>query len=274
MWGQDLSKPFTVSNGVRQGGILSPLLFNVYVDCLSVRLRSMTVGCTMNSVCFNHLVYADDTVLLAPSPKALQSLINICSEFGKEYDIMFNAKKTKSLCIKPDLLKNLYVPRFYLNELLICDVDEESYLGFIVNKHFTDDDHICKEMRSLYARGIMLIRNFKHCTDDVKAKLYKSFCCSIYCCPLWHTFKSSSLKKIHVASNKVFKSLMDVPRDFSASLLFVQSRVDNFSVLRRKLIYSLYTRVTNSANMLVSTIVLSSFFKTSLIHKQWKMVLH
>ena len=38
-WGGSVSSKFTVFNGVRQGGILSPFLFNVYMDDLSVNLK-------------------------------------------------------------------------------------------------------------------------------------------------------------------------------------------------------------------------------------------
>ena len=255
---------------VRQGGILSPVLFNVYVDCLSVKLASVSTGCYVNDVCYNHLIYADDTVLLAPSPKALQILIDICAAYAKDNDLIFNAKKTKTMCIKPKLLKCLYVPKFYLDETVICSVDHETYLGFIVNKEFTDNDHMSKEMRNIYARGNMLIRNFKHCTNDVKIKLYRTFCSSIYCCPLWYNFKESSFRKIHVATNKVFKSLMQMPRDYSASHLFVSTGVDHFSELRRKLDYSLKTCVLNSLNLLVINISAS----TSFMHRYWKTVLY
>ena len=83
-WNNVLSDPFTVSNGLRQGSILSPTLFSVYMDSLSIELSASSVGCTPNTICFNHLVYADDTVLLAPSPKALQNLINICVNFAEK----------------------------------------------------------------------------------------------------------------------------------------------------------------------------------------------
>jgi hypothetical protein len=186
-WGHIMSDCFNVSC-VRQGGILSPILFNVYIDSLSVTLSSLSTGCYINSVCYNHLIYADDTVLLAPSPKALQCLIDACVQFATEHDLVFNTKKTKFMSIKPDNMKNLYIPSFVLGESKIRTVYSETYLGYILNDHVSDDEHIVKEMRNLFARGNMLIRNFIHCTGEVKIALFKTFCSNIYCCPLWYNF--------------------------------------------------------------------------------------
>ena len=66
---------FKVTNGVRQGGILSPRLFTVHVDALSKSLKQSNVGCHFYSICVNHLFYADDCVLIRPSPIALKRLI-------------------------------------------------------------------------------------------------------------------------------------------------------------------------------------------------------
>ena len=65
-WGQSTSSFFTVSNGVRQGGILSPRLFAVYVDDLSKHLHDARSGCFIGDQCNNHVMYADDICLLAP----------------------------------------------------------------------------------------------------------------------------------------------------------------------------------------------------------------
>ena len=59
-WGTNYSPPFTVTNWVRQGGVLSPYLFAVYLDGLSIQLGSARVGCTVGNMVVNHLMFADD----------------------------------------------------------------------------------------------------------------------------------------------------------------------------------------------------------------------
>ena len=50
-----MSPYFTISNGVRQGGILSPSLFAVYMDDLSSLLNASRIGCHIDDVCINHV---------------------------------------------------------------------------------------------------------------------------------------------------------------------------------------------------------------------------
>ncbi len=272
-WGGTLSDSFKVTNGVRQGGILSPVLFSVYIDELSGRLSNSKIGCVLNSVYFNHIVYADDTVLLAPSPTALQRLVDICSEYAVAHDLLYNETKTKYMCIKPPTLKDLFIPNVSLNGTYIKKVDSEKYLGYIIRNDCSDNDHIINEMRKTYVRGHMLIRKFKICSEDVKVKLFKTYCSSIYCCALISKYTQSVLKKLHVAFNKIFKSFMNAPKDFSASALFVSVCVDNFPVLRRKLTFSFFDRVCKSSNSLVFGVYSSAYFRSCKLKKEWDKVL-
>ena len=93
-WGNSFSRPFKVRNGIKQGGILSPYLFNVYVDQLSINLNACEVGCLVGEVPLSHLAYADDMVLIAPSRKALQKLLDVCGDYATENDIIYSTDKT------------------------------------------------------------------------------------------------------------------------------------------------------------------------------------
>jgi len=86
-WGTNSSSPFTVTSGVRQGGVLSPYLFAVYLDELSIQLGSARVGCTVGNMVVNHLMFADDICVFSPSISGLQCLLNICGDYGAEHKI-------------------------------------------------------------------------------------------------------------------------------------------------------------------------------------------
>ena len=118
-WGNVMSESFTVSNGVRQGGILSPYLFNVYMDDLSIRLKKLYPGCRIANNIINHLFYADDLVLLCPSHRGLQELLETCENFASEHDIIFNTKKSAVMIRRSKLLQTAVVPPLKLcNEVL------------------------------------------------------------------------------------------------------------------------------------------------------------
>ena len=92
-WANIYSQLFSVSNAARQGGIMSPILFNVYMDNLSLELNKALCGCNINGVYVHNLIYADDSCQITPSPSALQQLLNICASFANDNYIMYNENK-------------------------------------------------------------------------------------------------------------------------------------------------------------------------------------
>jgi len=61
----NFSEPFHVTNGVRQGVVLSPYLFAVYLDGLSLKLKNIKAGCYIGKFLLNHLMFADDLCVLS-----------------------------------------------------------------------------------------------------------------------------------------------------------------------------------------------------------------
>ncbi len=66
-WSDNIGNMFSVSNGVKQGGVLSLILFSIYLDGLLAKLNKKGVGCDMGNYFVGCLAYADDLTLIAPS---------------------------------------------------------------------------------------------------------------------------------------------------------------------------------------------------------------
>ena len=80
-------------------GLISPLLFAVYMDVLIKRLRDAGFGCKLAEKFFGCLLYADDIVLLAHSLNAIRQMLRICEEFASDFDMKFNSSKSVAMRI-------------------------------------------------------------------------------------------------------------------------------------------------------------------------------
>ena len=91
-WDHSLSESFHVSNGVRQGGVLSPVLFAVE------ELADSGCGCYWHNLFAGAFCYADDIVLLAPCASALRVMLNICCSYVSHHGLKFNPEKSQLIC--------------------------------------------------------------------------------------------------------------------------------------------------------------------------------
>ena len=100
---------------IRQGGQLSPLLYNVYnIDDLNHNLQATGVGCYVGGAWVNSLSYADDMVLLAPTVTALQTLLEVCRAYAGLHDIVYNSTKTVCMLVRPKQSQGRYSTRVKL----------------------------------------------------------------------------------------------------------------------------------------------------------------
>ncbi len=85
---------------MKQGGVLSPVLFAVYIDGLMNKLKNGGVGCYMGNKVMGGVSFADDIKLLTPTHKGLNKFIYICEQYAAELDIKFNGAKSKHMVYK------------------------------------------------------------------------------------------------------------------------------------------------------------------------------
>ena len=74
-WNDGLSTSFPVGSGVRQGGALSPAIFNVFMNLFIRNLKTLGYGCCINNYYIGCFLYADDIILLSPSVVGLQKIV-------------------------------------------------------------------------------------------------------------------------------------------------------------------------------------------------------
>ena len=92
----ELTKKFNTHRGVRQGCILSPTLFNLFINDLPEIFDYSCEPIHLKSIKSNCLLYADDLILFSSSATGLQNCLNKLFEYTKKWDLKVNIKKNKS----------------------------------------------------------------------------------------------------------------------------------------------------------------------------------
>ena len=220
LWNKTLSENFSVSNGVRQGGVLSPILFIVYIDELLTRLESQAVGCFWSHYFVGALGYADDIVLLAPSASALRMMLNTCCQFANHYNLLFNPGKTQLVrfslpCCSPNPSTS---PTFLFAGQTLNLADRACHLGHILRSDLSDTDDILRVQTDMCRRANCLLSTFYATNPAVKTLLFRTFCLSLYGSALWR-LSSSSLRSLEVTFNNLLRKIWKLPRHCHTSIL-------------------------------------------------------
>ena len=181
-----------LGNGVRQGGIISPLLFNLYINDAIKEISSCDIGCKLGIFRHNTQRYADDLTLLSPSPDGLQFLLNKLFIKLTELNLTLNAKK--SLCLifgRHNKINRNQEVAFYINGVQISIVSSCRYLGVILTSNLSCKEDILRSEASFTKQFYCIYRKFKFADTRTLTFLFKTHCMSLYSSELWYDLKGS-----------------------------------------------------------------------------------
>ena len=108
--------------------------------CVRHKVAVMLVG-----VMINHLMYVDDLVIISPSVKGLQRLLDICDVYGQNHDILFNHDKTVCMYMPSGNCYYLNTPVVVLNGIQLAFVRTYKYLATMMTCDNADDANMRRQ---------------------------------------------------------------------------------------------------------------------------------
>ena len=208
LWDGAYSQWFHVSAGVRQGGVLSPDFYSLYVDELFHILERSGIGCYLVQKFAAALMYADDMALLAPSLKGLQKLLLLCEHYCHDWDIRLNANKSKNLSFGKGSTPS---HQLMLNSAPIEWVEKWKYLGVTLlhGRHFS----CCADetVRKYYRAVNSVLRVDGRSDDIVMLRLIEAHCVPIlsYAIEVVNVTDRRQMSRMRAAYNSVFRKLFN-----------------------------------------------------------------
>lgn len=139
--GEEFSDVFWTTKGLRQGCVLSPILFSIYIAGMEAELRERNVGGVLiGGVRVWSLAYADDIVLLAKNREALLDMMGSLGKFLRDRDLILNTGKTKVLVFGKS--GRARKEKWVWDDGEIEEVGSFKYLGFTFNRGCDYEDHL------------------------------------------------------------------------------------------------------------------------------------
>jgi hypothetical protein len=221
LWNGVYSNSFYVSNGVKQGAVISPVIFCIYYDNFLLALRSEGIGCHIGGWFVGAVAYADDIVLFAPSANGMRRMLSICDGYAAQFNLYFNATNSKCLFFRSHRMNRC--PNFRNSAFVIGDKDIEfvekwSHLGHTINVRLDDDDDIYNRKIVMIGQANNLLCSFSCADHSTKNRLFQSYCCSHYGCELWD-LNCTKLYEYCSAWRKALGRIWDLPNDFRSDFL-------------------------------------------------------
>ena len=211
-WDGMQSKKFNVQNGVRQGAVLSPTLFSVYIDELFSILKDSGMGCYINDYFYGILGYADDLLLMSPSRSGLQRMVNITQQFldnlGLKISVDFiNTNKSKTKCVAFGLKED--PPPIVLSNIPLPWCDRYIHLGHTLYKNGSLVIDCDTKRKAFIGEFHAFRQELNNQSPIVYMNLINIYLSHFYGSNLWNLF---DIDNIYVTWNNIVRNVYNLPK--------------------------------------------------------------
>lgn len=135
----EISDSFESTSGVKQGCVLSPLLFSLFINDL---VNEIGGGVTIRELKINMLLYADDIVFIAKDISILQLMINRLQRYCNTWGLVINQSKSQIMVFKKNGAKLRKNERWTFENKQIEIVKSYKYLGINLSSNLNLENHL------------------------------------------------------------------------------------------------------------------------------------
>lgn len=170
---------FEIRQGVKQGGVLSPILFNFFINELLETCLEKNIGARLGNINVSILAYCDDLVLISPLKSHMETLLDICSDYADKWKMEFNPKKSVAYRVYDDGCQSL----FKIADGQIKFTSSFIYLGLPIGNKECIEEFIINKFRKVERSWYMLRKSGcygEYMNPTLVSFLYKQYCQSIF----------------------------------------------------------------------------------------------
>ena len=259
---------FHVANGVKQGGVLSPILFSIYIDMLIQSLQNSGYGCRVGDMYVGCIAYADDILILTASLYSLKKMINICEQYAKEFQVKFNGNKSKLIIFQKK--KNICNPCVSISSQNIEIVDEINYLGFKIS---SVNEGVCLSslVNDFNIKVNSFLGDFNQVTSVLKNNLFPLYCTSYYGS---HLCDIRNLEEMNVQWRKAIRRVWGLPYRAHSNLVYSICKLLPPEVIFLKRFVKFFYNGLKSDNNVISYLFRASITNNSRLGLNYRYILH
>lgn len=223
--GESFSEPFCTYSGVKQGCLMSPLLFALYLNDLHDHLEG---GMYIDDLNIRLLLYADDIVILADDVKVLQRMIYRLELYCETWNMEVNLRKSAIMVFRRGgvLAKS---EKWTFKGSAVEIVSEYTYLGVLLTPRLSFKKHL--DIRNNSAKNSIMAtwRDFfskNHIPLATKFKLFEAVCRSIqsYAAQIWGYTLFDEVDKLQLF---FIKKILKLPSFAPTYCIMLESGMEN-----------------------------------------------